>query len=543
MKHEKQLKRALRRLKTPDMHTVLPHIAPAEARATQHKRRTWLTAPMAVAMAILLTVGVAAAGGVIISRINADMITESNIRLAEPPEGYTAIYTAADLMQMRRDIEAGTNATHYILMNDITFTEADFAEGGLCPGGWEPLDLTSVKYYHFDDRDSIPEGYEAGKAYGTPYVKAIRKNKLKVFNGNGHVIRGLDIRADVADMIAAHTAYDYTCPNVYVGLFGSTYSYTFIHIINLGMEDTRITVTGVDIHAPTTHTVHVGAIAGEVYYAGACYAQNTDIRVDLSTAKTSECIYCDKGIGHGYELAIGSLVGTATYLDACYAEDYTVDVTCNGQIPVYPHIHGLAGMSQSTLTSWHTGTVSLKGNAIAESCQLAEEHFDPWTYGDRVPVALNMENFEILNAKAIAAHGEDSYGHRLIKAYYMLKDPAKLTSARQIEELNAVMRIWDKMIAHHTGDYETKYDAYYLLDHTITGEQEIAQMEERIRAVFDSDEEYRAFCDACNIKIGDIYCYELPADTTSKPGDLEGFDFETVWIMQNGKPRLRIFAQ
>jgi hypothetical protein len=104
------------------------------------------------------------------------------------------------------------------------------------------------------------------------------------------------------------------------------------------------------------------------------------------------------------------------------------------------------------------------------------------------------------------------------------------------------MKIWNKMIAHHTGNYETEYDAYYLFD-PYASEDEIARMEAHIGAVFASDEEYRAFCDECNVKIGDIYCYEITDGTKVRQKDLEGFDFETVWIMQNGRPRLRIFAE
>jgi hypothetical protein len=68
-------------------------------------------------------------------------------------------------------------------------------------------------------------------------------------------------------------------------------------------------------------------------------------------------------------------------------------------------------------------------------------------------------------------------------------------------------------------------------------------MEAHIGAVFASDEECRAFCDECNVKIGDIYCYEITDGTKVRQRDLEGFDFETVWVMQNGRPRLRIFAE
>ena len=135
MKYEKQLKRALRRIKTPDMASVLPQTAEKVTRPAP--RRQLLTAPVLALLAIIL-IGCAAVP-VIIGQINTGWITEQSGRLTEVPEGYTAIYTAEDLVQMSRDIANGSYAEYYILMNDITFTPADFAEGGICEGGWEPV--------------------------------------------------------------------------------------------------------------------------------------------------------------------------------------------------------------------------------------------------------------------------------------------------------------------------------------------------------------------------------------------------------------------
>ena len=55
----------------------------------------------------------------------------------EVPEGYTGIYTKADLDAVRNNL-----AGNYILMNDIVFTEADFADGGDFyneGAGWAPI--------------------------------------------------------------------------------------------------------------------------------------------------------------------------------------------------------------------------------------------------------------------------------------------------------------------------------------------------------------------------------------------------------------------
>lgn len=543
MKPDKQLRRALRQIRTPESASVLPQNV-AQQHSAEKPRRRFLTVAISAMLAVIL-IGCAAVP-VMIGKINAGYITDQTEQLTSVPEGYVGIYSAADLLQMRRDIENGVCAEYYILMNDITFTEADFAEGGICEGGWTPIEMNTVRYYHFDDKESIPDGFEYGKAYGTPYIKAVRKNKLKMFNGNGYVIRGLEIRADADEMLAPHAEHSYACRNLYVGLFGDTDTYYAAHIIRLGMEDTRITVAGdmTPYHDTLDSlTLHIGAIAGKAYYVGACYAENTEIEIDLVCGRGEDCERCRAGKAHEpNELAVGSLVGTVTYLDACYAEDYAMNVSCNGELSFYPHIGGLVGRSQTTLTSWHSGTVNIAGDAMDESCRLEEDHFDPWACGDRIPIALSMENFELLREKAIAAYGEDSYKYKLIGAYYILRDPAELKSQRQIEELNMVMKIWSKMISHHTGDYETELDACYLFDFTANYE-EVLHAEKYFRAVMGSDEEYRALCEASNVKIGDIYCYEWTDGDKVRSRDLDGFDFESVWVMHDGRPRLRIFSE
>jgi len=69
-------------------------------RAALRPRKKWLTAPVAVAMAILLTVGVAAAGVTVVQYLNRDILTENSLRLTEVPEGYVGIYSVEDLVQI-----------------------------------------------------------------------------------------------------------------------------------------------------------------------------------------------------------------------------------------------------------------------------------------------------------------------------------------------------------------------------------------------------------------------------------------------------------
>ena len=104
---------------------------------------------------------------------------------ANEPEGFTLIYTAQDLDNIRNNLEG-----NYILMNDI-----DLAKWG----NWEPIGS--------DDENPF-EGE---------------------FDGNGHVIKNMTINIDSED-------------EVYAGLFG----YVRATIRNTGMTGSKITATSSD---------------------------------------------------------------------------------------------------------------------------------------------------------------------------------------------------------------------------------------------------------------------------------------------------------
>ena len=543
MKHIKQIKHALHHLKTPDLQTVLPNTALTEARLPLRPRKKWLTVPMAVAMALMLTVG-AAAGGAILARINADMIVENIQRLAEVPEGYVGIYSAEDLVQMSRDVQNGTNASQYILMNDIAFTDADFAEGGICEGGWVPVDPVVNEYVLGDlHTDGLPEGYSGGSQHnGTPYIQVHKRyTPITNFNGNGYVIRNLQIRANADEMLETNE-YGYGEKWMFVGLFAKTQS-TF-QIFNLGMEDCSITVDSTDLHSTVHETVYVGALAGTANYVGGCYVKGLTVRILLNAVDDPDCPHCvaeQQDRTEDLEVVVGALVGQVNYVDACYAEDYDIEIICNGDVPIVPHVNGLAGESLAALTSWHSGTVTLSGNALSDTCVRPKTHYNAYEHGDRIPIFMTEEKYGAVLAKVLEVYGEDSHEHKMLRVYYPYFDLSEITYEIQKQQMGAFTEVWNKLVSHHTGDYQTSYDAYYLLMANSSSESEIACLEEMLLALFPSEEEYRTFCNGCNVRIGNICCYELSDNAGLKTADLAGFDFDIVWTLRDGKPRLKIF--
>ena len=181
MNTRKRLKRDFDRVEIPSKDAILPETERNTAVAPPRRTaRRLLTAPM-IAMLAILIVGCAAAGGAILHNLNFETITENTTRLTEVPEGYVGIYTKEDLVQMSRDIIDGTNAEKYILMADIEFADADFAKGGICEGGWKPVNLRYNDF--FLKSEEIPDEYRTTNSKrGNDYVQATKYRKLDIFN-------------------------------------------------------------------------------------------------------------------------------------------------------------------------------------------------------------------------------------------------------------------------------------------------------------------------------------------------------------------------
>ena len=482
-------------------------------------RKKWLTAPIAVAMAILLTVGAAAAGVGVVKYLTRDILTENSLRLTEVPEGYVGIYTAEDLVQMRRDIENGTGATKYILMNDITFTDADYAEGGICEGGWVPLDTVRKAY-----AEESTQGYHILHA-------------LESFHGNGHVIRNLKINA------SSDTNTD---TDRYVGLFGNTNA----EIIHLGLEDCTVTVRETVTKPFATYalydnlllgiTVHVGGIAGHAEYIGGCYVKG--LTLDLTTDFAWLAYYSDLKEQYDYtalyNLNVGGIAGSTTYADACYAEDVTIRVRTEGEPYAMLYAGLIAGRATSCVTSWAQGTIEAEGESYREqniaeiACNYPSHSF---------PTVVPKDSFETLLAHVDAHYGKENFYSKLFRAYYVLKDTEDDRIPEELRaELQALVNDWNERYAALSGREDVAYTAFYIFD-PYSSPQELERIGAIVSAAFATEEEYLDYCQVHNIRMGLVGCFTLTPEETITEADFEGYDFATLWTLRDGKPRLRIF--
>ena len=536
MNLKKAFHRELSRYSTPAM-TATPVKTHASPRPVRGKR--WLTAPVAIAMAVFLTIGAAAAGVTVIQRINRDIITENSTRLTEVPEGFTAIYTAADLVRMREEIESGTGTAGYILMADITFTDEDYAPGGICEGGWEPIDLRQHVYLKgTPDEDGQlraerPEGFysEAWKS-GTDYIRFGTTQRLDTFHGNGHVIRNLKISAPATNDLHRN-AYGYS-EDLNLGLFGDIV-YSPLEIINLGIEGCEITVTGEDILS-LGGNIFIGGIAAQASYIGASYVKDLTVRVELDTLPytTRNGNISTQSI----RLLVGGIAGCATYLDACYAEDYAIDIRADGHPCVELTGGGIAARATATLTSWSQGHFDIRGDGFSDT---AYDGIMPDTGNILFPTIMPADTFALLQERLAAAYGTDNFNYKKVCAYFLRKSLPECQDERQRAELKVVMDQWNEMYALARGAETDYYDTLYIFDPTAAGEERL-DIQELMRGAFESEEAYRAFCSSHSLIVGKIHCHIFDGPSSLTRADFDAFDFNNLWTLQSGKPRLRVFS-
>ena len=221
--------------------------------------------------------------------------------LTEVPEGYTGIYTKADLDAVRNNLTG-----NYILMNDIVFTDADFAEGG--------------------------DFYNGGKGW-SPIGTDSSSSFSGTFDGNGYAIKNLYININSSSSVCA-------------GLFG----YSAGTIENLGMIDSDISVS-----VSSGSYSYVGGISGHADGSVAnCYnTGNISSYSDSSNYGSSAKFYAYAGG------IVGVALGT---VKNCYN---TGNVSANDNLgSAYPSAGGIVGVasggSVSITDCYNMGNISAK---------------------------------------------------------------------------------------------------------------------------------------------------------------------------------------
>lgn len=509
-----KFRKDMKKINTPALGEVMPGFADKQKQTKTGGMRRAALVPVCIVLACLMVVGAAAAAVPAIIRYFNAPILETNTHLTVVPEGYTPIYTAAELNDIRNTFDIGTN---YILMNDITFTDADYAPGGICEGGWEPIGHRSI------DRT------------GTKYIDALDVNAKTssvqtvcfngIFNGNGYVIRNLKIN-NRAEQNARYSGGQ----ALYYGLFGNTAG----RFLGLGIEDAVINadISALSLDAAETD-VYVGAIAASAEFMGSCYVSGTKINTVLDNTAVKPGVR-DDILKDSSDAYIGGLCGYVKYVDSCRS-DADITVSRGSAFGVVAGV--LAGSVNSAVSSFADGSVTAEA---AEFVSLEKNNICVSAAGDIMPIVVPEEAMNVISAKAEAYYGgKDVFNYKKIQAYFIRKDVALSNT----DERNDAFAEYIKCLKDFGYlNYELADDSiFYVFDPTASSDENVG-IGKLISDAFGGKDALLSFITESNIKSGVLYCYESDGKASLTSDDLPGFNFESIWKISDGKPVLRIFG-
>ncbi|MBQ7010158.1 MAG: hypothetical protein IJN63_00490 [Clostridia bacterium] len=460
------------------------------------KRRVWHRVIAFAACLCLLTVGTFSAYALsddIRSFINMNFF-KNNLRITEEniPEGYTPIYDAEGLDAIRNDLKG-----NYILMKDIRFTDADFAEGGRFAGGWEPI--------------------------------GNKKNAFRgIFNGNGYVIYGL--RVNIKGNHGGLFGRVVQSPDVYSGV-----------IKNLGVSGASIS-----LHATADYGCYAGVIAGSAHIVAGCFVEKSEVTASYDVA--------ERRYAH-----VGGLCGDVYIADSCYvnAKVSYKEVSSHVVESIYyptAYVGAFAGSSFSVINSLCLGAAQYIGDPIGEviiSDMVANNYFVPrcmngGAFLDIVEAGNNdfsARQFEYKYIGYYVAYPEDYILYtydpdRVAQAKKIYELFSEISEAKKNERENGIpipdeIVEKEKLLMEILKDLPDK-DRWYCLTENIDP-RELEVMSAYILSLMTVDE-WRSILIKNGMKVGIIDCY------TSRQGEYTGFDMEKIWRDdKSGIPKLRIF--
>jgi hypothetical protein len=426
--------------------------------------------------------------------------------IGAPDPNAIKIYTAQQLSDIRNDLSGS-----YVLMNDIDLS-------GFNGGEWIPIGSSS------------PDDYT-----GRRDVQVQVNGFAGTFDGQGHVIRNLRI-----------TGSAYT----YAGLFGFAFDAT---IKNTGMVDTKIDVR-------SDESVRAGGIVG-------CYSSESKLTVENCYNTGSVSASSSFSSPYDYAAVAGGILGSSQSrltVENCYN---------TGAVSSYSSLSstaagGIVGYSDSLLTvknSYNAGAVSSSssstphyvaaGGIVGRSYELKiESCYNTGDVSSYSPLTASD------SAGGIVGYSSSSSGP---PSTLVIKDSYNTGDISAVYYAGGIV-----------GYYYFRYDStsYYAYPSTLTIENcyntgDVASSADYVAAaaggiVGFSDSNADASSPSPTLTINNCYCVNsvskpvgfrsgsgllqptitnarvLTAGEMRQQSSFEGFDFDTVWIMDE-LPRLR----
>jgi len=230
------------------------------------------------------------------------------------PDGYTPIYTFQDLIAINNN--STTLSGNYILMNDITFTDAN-------------------------NTAFVPIGSSSSSSF------------KGIFDGNGHEISGMNVN------ISSSSA-------VYAGLFGCVYG---AQIMNLGVVDSTITATS------SIYSAYSGGIVGCAGSAIISNCYNTGNVSALYTGTSSYSAYAGGIIGDASSAIISNCYNTGDVSATSSSYAYAGGIIGDASSAIISNCYNTGNVSASNTSSSshysaYAGGIAgyVSGSAIISNC-------------------------------------------------------------------------------------------------------------------------------------------------------------------------------
>lgn len=475
--------------------------------------------------------------------------------LTEVPDGWIGIYTVDDLEAIRDDLDA-----NYILMRDIRIPDEEYEPGGRYENGFTPIGEPTM-YYRVTENNGTRtvEEIDPNTTYDSYFIayKDFRGN----FNGNGHVLSNLHIRSftDGKAGLFASVESTYVLGNRTDSTEEYDYDMSAIGgvIKNLGIEDSSVVINDQDETLQRGRSIYVGMIAGKASILAGCYVKN--VTIDITSTSGANVF------------TTGGLAGEALLVDSCYAiaDIRTETYTAYTEREFVSRTGGVAGMSDSCITSYFDGTISTNG----EDCGVT------YCDGTQPPFMINlpvyeeivyrmlchdsginfnrdeMTSYQEVEAEDRATLSEEELARRDSLNWY--ETQGRLTDMIRYAEKNGLTddALWNtvKFMSFYANvKYRQVQDFFsypvdsehmeypFFLDPELKPRERV-ELSRLLSLVFTEDE-FITLCQENGIKYGCYDNYDLRYDTDRS---YDGFDTNYIWYVQDdgfAVQRLFLFA-
>ena len=544
---------------------------------TGMKGRTRKIAALCCALVAVLT-AVAAAAPVIGNYLNARSVKTAE-RLTEVPEGWIGVYSVEDLDAVRNDLRG-----YYILMEDLFFEEEDFRDGGRFPGGWTPIGTRLDPFYGIFDGNghtidglaiSVPapgsdeERFETNNYLESEYAGLFGyaasnpETESEIFGAVYEEEVEMDINGDgILDKVTVTTEPERRL--LHFGDWGQSGTIRNLRLENgslrmvypakiYGLNDN----SGVGLYA--LKFACAGPVAGYADYVLGCEAVNFTVSLEPA----GDALFSENTVGgpivkEVLGLAAGGIAGQSYLIDSCHS-GAEISVSVPGNMPEDCEVNagGICGLATACVTSYFDGSVDCAGD-VPDLCRIRTDdvpRFLPADVMDEITLRLLYVGVDPTGTVLIRPENYDeltetvrSWGVTSENLYEYMEDIRALVGNGRFDgfqtlKFHAFYRSDDPFDSDISAD--TVQDHYteeaagmrtYILDPEIKP-REYRELSRLITAAF-PDGDFKDFCRERGVKYGIYYVYDLGKDPECS---FEGFDFESVWFLEDGTPVLRIF--